>query len=75
MQIQNSTWHRELFLVLQIIHGFCEIDVISECALVPKLQFSPTPLCSKIGKKVQYQKCKKTFFAPEKSLKLPKMQF
>ena len=42
--------------------------------------------CSKIGKKVQFQKYKKTFlyfhtwqkksiFAPEKSLKLPKMPF
>ena len=31
--------------------------------------------CSKIRKKVQFQKCKKTFFAPEKSLKLPKILF
>ena len=41
--------------------------------------------CSKIRKKVQFQKCKKALFAfskmakkifaPKKSLKLPKMQF
>ena len=33
------------------------------------------PQCSKIRKKVQFQNGKKSIFAPEKSLKLPKMQY
>ncbi len=76
MQIQNSTWHRELFLVLQIIQGFCEIDVISECALDFSRHCSALKLEKSAISKVQkhiiriFKNGKNSIFAPEKSPKI-----